>query len=164
MLVVGYPKFGDENMAGLLSNEGEGDVAKNEGEGDSPFSFRFFCFPKLFLSQLVALPIRLALASSTSPPFSTLPKPNPSNRSALLKDPVRGESATIVMVDRDLGIPPSIGVRKVGSSDSKPSVSDGARGSSSSCRFLIRSRRVWSNCTLSISTSCATPSSLDVCR
>jgi len=67
----------------------------------------FFLVPKLFLSQLVALPMTLFGCSSTStPPFCTSPNPRPSSRSALLLEAARGESETIVMVDLDLGIDP----------------------------------------------------------
>lgn len=140
---------------------GEGLSEVKEGEGDSPLSFLSFCFPKDFLSQLVALPI-LPLVSISAVGLSTFPNPSPRSFSALFTDPVRGDSATMVMVDRLLGMPltPSIGVKNRSSSlSASSSASDAALGSSWSCLFLILSKRVWSNCTLSISTSCAIPSS-----
>ena len=172
-LGAGDESMGEASKLGLDTIDGEvlgitgdevgiiGEVPSIDGDRLSPISGVFpsgsplllFFVPKLFLSQFVALPILLPLSSTSCP------KPRPSKRSALATDPIRGDSVTIVIVERERGTLSSIGVSGAISTNSSSKRCD---GSSASCRLLIRSRRVWSNLTLSISTSWASPSSFRV--
>jgi hypothetical protein len=150
------PMKGEAWSEGEACNEGEGDAwreSEGEGEGEgegeaSGLGLRFFCFPppSFFFHQL-PFP---ALLSSISPRGAvSIPKPRPRSRSALLAEPTCGcgLSETIVIVDRlRVRLPlkdPSTGVSGGFASTSSSSISfrEAGRGSSSSCRCLIRSRR-----------------------
>jgi hypothetical protein len=122
-----------ESLGDRTTGELSGMLGELGGLGDD--ALVFFCMPSVrFHHELLDLLSSSSLAKSLSARLTAC-----------------GESVTIVMVERLRGRPGVVGV--LGGKDALSSISGEFCGSSSSYRFLIRSRRCWSRRTDWISTS-----------